>query len=145
LNKTLSIVLVVISLLGLACVRLLENDLFYDPFISFFKSSFQSQPLPDLNKGLYLISTLSRYFINLLFTVVIIWLLYKNKEYVKATLWVHLFACIILLGVFFILVPLEEEWVKMALFYIRRFLIHPLLLFILIPGFYLASKTNRTT
>ena len=134
-----------ISLLGLASVRLLENDLFYDPFIAYFKSNFQLQLLPDLDKGRYLISTLSRYLINLSFTVFIIWLLYKSKEFVKATLWVHLFSFIILLAAFFILVPLDDEWVKMTLFYIRRFLIHPILLFILVPGFYFISKTKSSS
>jgi exosortase F-associated protein len=135
----------VISLLGLASVRLFENDLFYDPFIVYFKSNFQLQKLPDLDKGRYLISTLSRYLINLSFTVFIIWLLYKSKKFVKATLWVHLFSFIILLAAFFILVPLDDEWVKMTLFYIRRFLIHPILLFILVPGFYFISNTKRSS
>jgi exosortase F-associated protein len=145
LNKSISVVLIVISLLGLASVRLLENDLFYDPFIAYFKSNFQLQPLPDLDKGLYVISTVFRYFINLLFTVCMIWFLYKSKEFVKATLWVHLFSFIILLAVFFILLPLEDEWVKMTLFYIRRFLIHPILLFILVPGFYFISKKQTVS
>jgi exosortase F-associated protein len=145
LNKTISVVLIVISLLGLASVRWLENDLFYDPFIAYFKSNFQVQHLPDVDKGLYLISTLSRYVINLLFTVFIIWLLYKSKEFVKATLWVHLFSFIILLAVLFILITLGNEWVKMTLFYIRRFLIHPILLFILVPGFYFISKKKSAS
>jgi exosortase F-associated protein len=135
----------VISLLGLALVRWLENDLFYDPFIAYFKSNFQLQLLPDIDKGRYLISILSRYLINLSFTVFIIWLSYKSKEFVKATLWVHLFSFIILLAAFFILGPLDDEWVKMTLFYIRRFLIHPILLFILVPGFYFISKTKSSS
>jgi exosortase F-associated protein len=142
LNKTISVVLIALSLLGLASVRLLENDLFYDPFIDYFKSNFQLQSLPELHKGLYLISTVSRYLINLLFTVFTIWLLYRSKEFVKATLWVHLFSFIILIAAFFILVALDDEWVKMTLFYIRRFLIHPILLFILVPGFYFISKSK---
>mgnify|MGYP003644457569 FL=1 len=145
MNKIISVVLIVISLLGLASVRLLENDLFYDPFIAYFKSNFQLQQLPDVDKGLYLISTVFRYFINLLFTVCMIWFLYKSKEFVKATLWVHLFSFIILLAAFFILLPLEDEWVKMTLFYIRRFLIHPILLFILVPGFYFISKKQTVS
>jgi exosortase F-associated protein len=145
LNKTITVVLIVLSLLGLASMRYLEKYFFYDPFLYYYKSIFQLQPLPDLDKGLYLISTASRYCINLFFTVFIIWLLYKSKEFVKATLWVHLFSFIILVTVFFILVILDDEWVKMTLFYIRWFLIHPILLFILVPSFYFTSKTNSTS
>jgi exosortase F-associated protein len=142
LNKTITVVLIVISLLGLASVRLLEKVLFYNPFLAYYKSKFQLQSLPDLDEGLYLISAVFRFGINLFFTVSIVWLLYKSKEFVKATLWVHLFSFIILLAAFFII---DDEWVKMTLFNVRWFLIHPILLFILVPGFYFMSKTKGSS
>jgi exosortase F-associated protein len=145
LNKTITVVLIVISLLGLASVRLLEKVLFYNPFLAYYKSKFQLQSLPDLDEGLYLISAVFRFGINLFFTVSIVWLLYKSKEFVKATLWVHLFSFIILLAAFFILVIIDDEWVKMTLFNVRWFLIHPILLFILVPGFYFMSKTKGSS
>lgn len=142
MGKVRSILLVILSLIGLICVRVFAYKLFYDPFNFYFKSNFQLQPLPAFESFFYLLSLIFRYGLNLSFTLIIIWALYKSKEFIKGTLWVYLFAFIILISSFFILTLFDYEWVKMGLFYVRRFLIHPILLFILVPGFYFISKTK---
>lgn len=142
MHKFKSILLVIVSLVGLISVRVFAEKLFYDPFNDYFKSNFQLQPLPEFESLLYVLSVIFRYGLNLLFTLIIIWALYKSKEFIKGTLWVYLLAFIILISSFFILTLFDDEWVKMCLFYVRRFLIHPILLFILVPGFYFISKTK---
>jgi exosortase F-associated protein len=144
LHKITSISLIILSLVALVCVRVFEKHLFYDPFLDYFKSDFQLLALPKFDAFLYIISICCRYAINLLFTAAIIWLLYKSNQFIKATLWVYLLAFIILSGSFFVLISFDYQWVKMCLFYIRRFLIHPILLFILVPGFYFLSQTKSS-
>ncbi|GAL01029.1 hypothetical protein JCM19314_2229 [Nonlabens ulvanivorans] len=74
----------------------------------------------------------------------IIWFLYKRESYIHAALWVYLFAYIILIVAFTLLIDADSSFMKMALFYIRRFLIQPILLFILVAGFYfLKTKGNK--
>ncbi|GAL74771.1 hypothetical protein JCM19275_3626 [Nonlabens ulvanivorans] len=56
----------------------------------------------------------------------------------------YLFAYIILIVAFTLLIDADSSFMKMALFYIRRFLIQPILLFILVAGFYfLKTKGNK--
>lgn len=142
MKKASSIFFIALAVVGLVCVRIFEHVLFNDPFIAYFKSNFQIYELPDFKSLSYIVSTIFRYSLNLALSLVIIWFLYKKREFIKAALWVYLFAFIILSVAFFILSNLDYEWVKMGLFYIRRFLIHPILLFILVPGFYFISKTK---
>lgn len=142
LHRFNSILLVAISLIGLISVRVFAGNLFYDPFNLYFKSNFQLLPLPEFDSLLFIISIVFRYGLNLIFTLIIIWALYKSKEFVKGTLWVYVLAFVVLISAFFILSIFDYEWVKMSLFYVRRFLIHPILLFILVPGFYFISKTK---
>ncbi|WP_438968523.1 exosortase F system-associated membrane protein [Nonlabens sp.] len=142
MRKVTSTFLVIISLVGLISVRVFAEKIFYDPFNLYFKSSFQLHPLPEFESIPYILSLVLRYGLNLFFTLIIIWTLYKNKEFIKGTLWVYLLAFIVLISSFFILYIFDYEWVKMSLFYVRRFLIHPILLFILVPGFYFISKTK---
>jgi exosortase F-associated protein len=144
LHRITSIFFIMISLVALVCVRIFEKHLFYDPFIDYFKSDFQLLSLPKFDAFFYIISTCFRYGINLFFTAVIIWFMYKSSEFIKATLWVYLLAFLILFGSFFVLASFDYQWVKMCLFYVRRFLIHPILLFILVPGFYFISKTKSS-
>ncbi len=140
LKKASSIFFITLALVALISIRIFENVLFYDPFIDYFKSNFQNFDLPDVNLVDYYISTIFRYILNLILSLVIIWFLYRKRTFIKAALWVYLFAFIILSAAFIICVNLDYEWVKMGVFYIRRFLIHPIFLFILVPGFYFISK-----
>lgn len=142
MNKFYTVLFTVIALFALVAVRVFENTLFYDPLIEYFKSSFQTAPFPELDKTKYFFSIVFRFVLNMMFSTIIIGLVYKNKEYIKASLWVHLIALIILIIIFYTTISFDDEWAKMATFYIRRFLIHPILLFILLPGFYFISKTK---
>lgn len=142
MKKASSIFFIILALVGLVCVRIFENFLFNDPLLSYFKSNFQTYELPDFKSLSYMVSIIFRYSLNLALSLVIIWFLYNKREFIKAALWVYLFAFIILSVAFLILSNLDYEWVKMGLFYTRRFLIHPILLFILVPGFYFISKTK---
>ncbi len=142
MNKFYTFLFTLIALFGLVTVRVFENTLFYDPLIEYFKSSFQTAPFPELDKIKYFFFIVFRFGLNLLFSTIIIGLIYKSKEYIKATLWVHLIAFILLIIIFYTTISFDDEWAKMATFYIRRFLIHPILLFILLPGFFFISKTK---
>ncbi|AZQ45124.1 exosortase F system-associated protein [Nonlabens ponticola] len=127
----------------LVLVRVYEKSIFYDPLLDYFHTNFQNRPIPELNLPLLVLSTTGRYIINSLLSLAVIWFLYKKRSYLKASAWTYLFAGTAL-GVFFtILCTLDGDFVKMALFYTRRFFIHPILLFIMVAGlYYLKSKST---
>ncbi|MEO9953980.1 MULTISPECIES: exosortase F system-associated protein [Nonlabens] len=143
MHKVKIILSVSLLIIGLISVRVFESYLFYDPFNSYFKNNFQNLSIPDFNVLKFILSLTLRFLINLIISLSIIWVLFKTKSYIKATLWVNLTFYILLLTGFIIFSQFDSNWIKMLLFYIRRFLIHPILLLILVPGFYFTTFTKN--
>ena len=122
-----------LALLGLILVRAFEDNLFYDPFLSFFKTDYQNKPLPDLNCYLLFGNLLLRYALNTFFSLIIIRLLFNERNLMLFSGYLFIFLFVILVIVFFD---------YLILFYIRRFLIQPLFLVLFIPAFYYQQLTR---
>ncbi|WP_445715240.1 exosortase F system-associated membrane protein [Flavobacterium sp.] len=128
--------LIVFALLGLILVRAFENELFYDPFLTFFKSDYQNKPLPNYDSFLLFGNLLLRYFLNTFLSLVIIRFLFNDKKLMIFSSYLFLLFFIVLILVFFGLLHFSERPDYLMLFYIRRFLIQPLFLVLFIPAFY---------
>jgi exosortase F-associated protein len=81
--------------------------------------------------------------LNSAISIGILYFLYKKRPYIKASLWIYAFALAILSPLFIILLQYESDFAKRALFYIRRFMIHPILLFVLVAGFYFLEQKGK--
>jgi exosortase F-associated protein len=138
----LKIVGIALVVTGLVMVRAFESELFYDPLLQFFKSDYQSGRLPGLNTGLLLVNTGLRFWLNGVLSILLIWLLFKDRSVVRLSFYLHLGLFLIGLVLFYALLtnPLSDSF--FGLFYVRRFLIQPLLLLVLIPAFYFHSRTR---
>ncbi len=143
IQRIFSTIATVVLVIGIVLIRYFEVSLFQDPLNDYFHSDFQNFPIPDIDLWKTVFSTSLRFLMNMVLSLWILWFLYKREDYLKASLWVFLFAFIILMLAFITLVQLDGQWVKMALFYVRRFLIHPLLLFILVAGCYFLKTRNK--
>ena len=131
-----------LALLGLILVRAFEDNLFYDPFLSFFKTDYQNKPLPDLNCYLLLGNLLLRYALNTFFSLIIIRLLFNERNLMLFSGYLFIFLFVILVIVFFGLLNFSDQPDYLILFYIRRFLIQPLFLVLFIPAFYYQQLTR---
>ena len=136
MNNYLKIGLIVLALLCFILLRTYASQIFYDPFISFFKASYQENELPQIDVLGLLLNTSLRFWINTLISLFVLWLFFQNKEVVQLSLWLYVIVFVLLLLVFYFLINTYDSGSYMALFYVRRFLIQPLLLLILIPAFY---------
>ncbi len=128
---------VVILLFGLlVCIRSFASDLFYDPLITFFKTNHSTDVLPDMDVPKLLLHTSFRFLLNTIISLGILWAIFKRVDVIKVS--ALLFGCVfVLLMLFFwILLGSDQAGGHMALFYVRRFLIQPLFLLLLIPAFY---------
>lgn len=139
-NKVKVFLLCVLVVL-LAAVRAYENQLFYDPFLDYFKTDFVAQPLPkytifDLYSGLTF-----RFFLNSIISLCIIYVLFLDKNLVAFSAILYFVFYILLISVFFYLLN-DAHLNKMTLFYVRRFIIQPLLLLLFVPAFYYQNKMN---
>lgn len=126
----------------LALVRAFENNLFYDPFLDFFKKDFTNLRLPNFNTTELFFGLLFRYTLNTLFSLGIIYVLFKDVAMIKFVLVVYSFFFLILIIVFFCVIGYAEPHNNWVLFYVRRFLIQPIFLLLFVPGFYY-QKRNK--
>lgn len=142
MSRGLKIILIFIGLLLLVLVRLYAEILFYDPLLKFFKIHHTTQPLPDFETGKLLLNIILRYLMNGAISIGILWVVFQKKEVVKFSVLLYGLVLVLLTAAFLILLNTSEAGHHLALFYVRRFLIHPLLLLLLVPAFYL-QRVNK--
>lgn len=141
LNRRAQITLFIFLIGLLVSIRAFEDDLFYDPFINYFKEEFSHLKYPNYNEIPLFLNWIFRYFLNSIFSLAIIYVIFQEVRIVKfSALLLTLFLVFLLSGMFILLHYFDEEK-KMILFYVRRFLIQPLFLLLFIPAFYYQKKT----
>jgi exosortase F-associated protein len=129
------------TLLALVAVRAFEQKLFYDPFLLFFKTEFQGKSLPDYEGFKLFLNTFLRYFLNTIFSILLIYQIFKEKKLVVFVSWLYLFLFVALALIYFgLLYSKTSDY--LVLFYVRRFLIQPLFLVLFIPAFYYQRKSK---
>ena len=124
----------------LVMVRALEETLFYDPLLDYYKADFTALPWPEMDLAKLGLGLTFRYTINALLSVGIIFLIFKNQSLVRFTALLYVLFFVILLTAFFVSIAFFPDD-KMQLFYIRRFLIQPIFLLLFVPAFYFQQRT----
>jgi exosortase F-associated protein len=120
----------------LILIRTFENDLFYDPYLSFFESDYLYIDNPRREVFKLTLFTTLRYVLNSIISLGIIFMFFSDKSIVKFSALIYIVAFVILIGLYlyFVINPKQEDYY--IFFNIRRFLIQPLLLLLLLPAFY---------
>ncbi len=138
-NKT-KVIFIVVLLSLLIAIRAFENTIFYDPFLDYFKKNYMNLPLPNTNIIKLFFSLGFRYYLNSIISLGLIKLLFNDSKILKFSIFLYsVFGIIFMVAFFFVLVKFGETN-KMNLFYIRRFIIQPILLILFIPAFYYQKK-----
>jgi exosortase F-associated protein len=120
----------------LALIRAFEDQLFYDPFLDYFKNDFTNLPLPNFNPFQLFFGLLFRYTLNTAVSLGIIYVLFKEVQMVKFALVLYYFFFMILIISFFFIIYYIKGHNNFALFYVRRFLIQPIFVMLFVPAFY---------
>ncbi|MBF2709414.1 exosortase F system-associated membrane protein [Flavobacterium soyangense] len=136
LNHKVRIALSILLTIFLVLIRAYEDNLFYDPFLNYFKTDYYNLPLPEINNIQLFFGLLFRYFLNTSISLSIIYVLFKDVEAVKFASILYLIFFVILVTIFFFALFYVGETNKMALFYVRRFIIQPIFLLLFLPAFY---------
>ena len=144
--------IIVFFLVGiLVLIRGFEEVLFYDPLIPFFKSVQSYDSLPQFETLKLLVNVVMRFLLNSAVSLGVLWVLFQNKDIIKLSGLMYSVLFVVLFIVFCYLIVSKsapsgsvEKISKtenfMVLFYVRRFMIQPLFLLILIPAFYFQKK-----
>lgn len=120
----------------LALVRYFEDYLFYDPYLQFFENDYLYIDSPRREALKLTLFTTLRYVLNTVISLGILFVVFKDKSVVKFSVIIYGIAYLFLLAAFlyFVINPKQEEYY--LFFNIRRFLIQPLILVVLLPAFY---------
>ncbi|KMQ59602.1 exosortase [Chryseobacterium sp. FH2] len=141
--KILSWFLVILGIVGLISVRALEDKIFYDPFLNYFHEANKNLPFPSFEWGKLIIGHLFRFILNLFFSGIIIHSIFKNKEWTLqgAILITIIFA--ITFPIYLYCIYNKFEIGYLFSFYMRRFVIQPLILLLIVPMFYYRKQMEE--
>lgn len=142
-SKILDITIIGVLVIALLLIRMFEKELFYDPFLDFFHSDTQNKIIPEFNTIKLFLGLLYRYFMNSIFTVLIVYFLFKDISIVKLTSFLLSLFFIILIVIFFSLLHFSKSPDYLFVFYVRRFLIQPLFLILFVPAFFYQKSVNK--
>jgi len=124
----------------LALIRFFENELFYDPYLTFFENDYLYLDSPRKEVVKLTLFTSLRYVLNTIISLAILLVFFKDKSIVKFSVFVYSVSYIVLMSLFLYFVLNQKQEDYYVLFNIRRFLIQPLVLLLLLPAFYYHRK-----
>ncbi|WP_026914532.1 exosortase F system-associated membrane protein [Christiangramia portivictoriae] len=136
MKKRYKIILIGFMVLLLAAIRFFEDSLFYDPLIAFFRSDYLLGIIPPMNMAKLMIHLSIRFTLNSIISIAIIYIAFRNRSMIKFSVILYALLYVGAVSAFIFLVLNIEREHYLALFYVRRFLIHPLFLLVLLPAFY---------
>ena len=127
----------------LILIRAFEHQLFYDPFLEFFKYDYLQAQLPEYDSWKLFLHHIFRYGLNMIISLGILYVAFENKHVLLFSMGLYAVAFVVLISLYFYFIQhnLEEDY--LLTFYIRRFLIQPLFVMILLPAFYYQRKIKN--
>lgn len=132
---------IVLCIMGLIGVRFLEEKLFYDPFLGYFQ--WEGAVFPAFEWGRLIISHLFRFLLNFLLSLGVVHFLFMNKVWTFQAGFLMILLFVVSLPIYLYCVYVEFGFGRLFPFYVRRILIQPLLLLIIVPIFYYRKNLKK--
>ncbi|MFA5619588.1 MAG: exosortase F system-associated protein [Weeksellaceae bacterium] len=145
MNKWLRYGMAGVLIFGLILVRRFEEILFYDPFLQYFKGDFMRGNFPEYDTPKIALNIFFRYALNSVLTLGIIGVLFADWRKVRFTAIILTIIFLVLLPIYLYMAHIQFSIGENIGFYIRRFLIQPILLLLLIPAFYYLDFQKKQT
>lgn len=136
MKKSIRIVLIILLFAMLIVIRGFVAPYFYDPLNDYFKNDYLYTAVPKINFYPYFLHLFLRYVLNAIISLGIIYLFFYHKKTMLFAVKFYVIAFVSLAVLLFVLLNFNLSEGYMLTFYVRRFLIHPLFLFVLLPAFY---------
>ena len=142
-NNIISVFVVCTALVCFVFIRHFQYNLFYDPLLLFYKQNFQNQPLPNLNITKYIASISFRFVLNSALSFAVIFAVFRDVKMLKISMLLYVVLFLVLTLALVIIIKLYSPSYAMLLFYVRRFLMQPILLILVLPAFYYHKKLTK--
>lgn len=142
MNKATKYILILLLFIVLILIRWFEDSLFYDPYLTFFQNDYLYIDSPRREILKLIGFTTLRYALNTAISLAILYLFFKDKSIVKFSALIYgiAFMVLIIIYLYFVVNPRKEDYY--LFFNIRRFLIQPIILILLLPAFYYHQLKN---
>ena len=142
--KILNFILVFAGILGLISVRFLEDKIFYDPFLEFFKADYKVAQVPDFIWGKLILSHFFRFALNLIFSAIVVHFMFLNKKWTIQAVFLMSVAFLFFFPIYLWCLYSKMEIGYLFTFSVRRFVIQPIILLLIIPIFYYRKKLGKS-
>ena len=141
-NKT-DFFFIIVCICLFMILRTFESQLFYDPFLDYFKGDYQKSPLPEFKSGMLFLGLIFRFFLNTTISLAILYILFRDREMVVFAAFLYFLLFLILIIAFFSILYFYKNEENLTLFYVRRFLIQPLFLMLFASAFYFQKQKKN--
>lgn len=138
--KILNWIIVIAAIFGLISVRFLENKIFYDPFLEYFKGDYKVAKIPDFVWGKLILSHFFRFLLNLVFSAIAIHFMFRSKVWTLQAALLITIAFLVFFPIYLWCLYGKMEVGYLFTFSVRRFVIQPIVLLLIIPIFYYRKK-----
>lgn len=135
--------LVIFGIAGLISVRMIEDRAFYDPFLNYFHEANKQITFPEFVWGKLILNYLFRFLLNLILSSIVIQGIFKNKKWTLQGILLMIIVFAITFPVYLFCIHTKFEIGYLFSFYMRRFVIQPLILLLIIPMFYYRKQSSK--
>lgn len=142
--RILSWLLVLLGILGLIGVRFMERQLFYDPFLEYFHLANEQLALPAFSLGKLVGSHFSRFLLNLFFSLVVVHFLFKNRQWTVQAAVLMTIVFLVTFPIYLACIYTEFKIGYLFSFFVRRLVLQPLILLLIVPMFYYRKHLDKT-
>lgn len=136
-------ILVVLGIFGLIGVRTVENHIFYDPFLTYFHAADKNALFPEFDWLKLNVSHLFRFTLNLFFSSLIIYGIFGRKDWTIQGIVLMLIVFAITFTMYLYAISSRFEIGYLFSFYVRRFVIQPITVLLIIPIFYYRQHLEK--
>ncbi len=144
--RILSWIVVLIGIAGLIGVRVEEDRFFYDPFLRFFNEVDKKNAFPDFQWWKLIYNHIFRFLLNLFFSALIIQFIFRKISWTVQGILMITVVFLVTFPIYLYCISTHFEVGYLFSFYMRRFVIQPIILLLIIPLFYyrkvMESKTS---
>lgn len=136
MSKPVSYVIVAVLIVLLILVRAFQDVLFYDPYLLFFENDYLYIDSPRREVAKLVFFTSLRFLLNTLLSLGIIYCAFKDRQMIKFSGLIYgiAYVCFMIPFLYFVINPRQEDYY--LFFNVRRFLIQPIILLLLLPALY---------
>ncbi|QNK77531.1 exosortase F system-associated protein [Winogradskyella sp. PAMC22761] len=142
MSKFVKLLLVGVLVFLLIMIRAFEDVFFYDPYLTFFENDYLYLDSPRREIAKLVLFTTLRFLLNTIISLGILFVVFRDISIIKFSILIYCIAYVVLLipFLYFVINPHQDDYY--LFFNIRRFLIQPIGLILLLPAFYY-YKLNR--